>query len=125
MQVPEYSGSVSVDYQTRPMPAGRLAFHTDYSYASSYWNTPGALLVSSLLPNYSRPTSDTHQLAARLAWREISVGAGQLEVAAWGKNLTNNSSIVYGFDGCALGTGFCAYRTPPRTYGLEVRYNYQ
>ena len=29
VQVPKTSGSVSVDYQTRPLPVGRLAFHTD------------------------------------------------------------------------------------------------
>ena len=126
VQVPETSGSVSLDYDFKPFALGRLAFHADYSYADDYWATPGAIQVATLLPTYKRPTNDASQLAARLSWREIRVGDdAQLEVALWGKNLTDDSSIIYGFDGCAFGGGFCAYRTVPRTYGVELRVNYQ
>lgn len=125
VQVPETSGSVTLDYAYRALPVGYLALHADYSYADDYWTTPGAVLTSSLLPTYERPTADVSQLAARLSWRDISMGDTKMEVALWGKNLTDDSSIIYGFDGCASGGGFCAYRTQPRTYGVEVRMSYR
>ena len=125
VQVPETSGSVSLDYEFNRLPVGNLAFHADYSYADDYWATPGAIQIATLLPTYLRPTADASQLAARLSWREIEVGSSSIEVALWGKNLTDDSSIIYGFDGCAFGGGFCSYRTAPRTYGVEVRVNYQ
>jgi iron complex outermembrane receptor protein len=123
LNVPETSGSVYLDYE-QPIGVGKIALHTDYSYADDFWTTPGALLVSTLGPTYERPTADASQLAARLSWRDIELGGGTMEVALWGKNLLDDAAIIYGFDGCAFGGGFCAYRTPPRTYGLEVRFNY-
>ena len=123
MQVPETSGSVTLDYEFDRLPLGQLAFHADYSFADDYWATPGAIRVSTLLPTYERPTADASQLAARLSWRDIPLGDSSIEVAVWGKNLLDDTAIIYGFDGCAFGGGFCAYRTPPRTYGVEVRVN--
>ena len=48
-----------------------------------------------------------------------------MQLSLWGKNLTDDAAIIYGFDGCALGAGFCTYRATPRTYGVEVRYKYK
>ena len=120
---PENTGSVFADY-TAPLPVGNLGFHIDYAYSSDYWGTPGAIPVSAIAPTFSRPSDGSSQLTARLAWRDIEVGDAHLQFSLWGKNLTDDSSIIYGFDGCALGTGFCTYRATPRSYGVEVRYGF-
>jgi iron complex outermembrane receptor protein len=121
---PETSGSVYLDWTSDPLGVGVLAFHTDYSWADDYQATPGAQLVASFLPTYERPPANSEQLAARLSWKEIAVGDGTAEIAVWGRNLLDDSGIVYGFDGCAFGGGFCAYRAAPRTYGVEVRFDF-
>lgn len=77
-----------------------------------------------MIDRSKRPTSDSSQLQARLAWQGIEVSGMELEVALWGKNLLDDDAIVYGFDGCAFGGGACAFRTPPRTYGIEMRVKY-
>ena len=41
VQVPETSGSVTLDYELDQLPMGQLAFHVDYSFADDYWTTPG------------------------------------------------------------------------------------
>jgi len=47
-----------------------------------------------------------------------------LEFALWGKNLTDDSGVIYGFDGCGTGGGFCTYRATPQQYGVEVRFDF-
>jgi iron complex outermembrane receptor protein len=120
---PETSGSVYVDW-TRPMGVGTLAFHTDYAWSGDFQATPGAQPVASFGPDYERPPANSSQLAARLAWKDLKIASGDVEFALWGKNLLDDSSVIYGFDGCAFGGGFCTYRTPPRTYGVEVRFDF-
>ena len=120
---PENSGSLFLDFNTA-LPIGKLAFHTDYAFASEYWTTPGAQLVAGFQATYVRPATKTEQLGARLAWTDIPLGKSSVELALYGRNLTDDSNYVYGFDGCALGRGFCTFRTPPRTYGAEVKFNF-
>jgi iron complex outermembrane recepter protein len=124
VSTPETTGSVYLDWTSNPLSVGTLAFHVDYSWSDDYQATPGAQLVSSFLPTYKRPPADSSQLVARLSLKDIQTGSGKMELALWGKNLLDDAGIVYGFDGCAFGGGFCAYRTPPRTYGAEVRFEF-
>jgi iron complex outermembrane receptor protein len=118
---PKNSGSFMVDYSTPSLGNGYLAFHADYSFADEHWNTPGAQLVAGFKPTYVRPASKSKQLAARVSLRDVKLGSSTVEVALWGKNLTNDANIVYGFDGAAFGGGFAAFRALPRTYGVEVK----
>ncbi len=120
---PELSGSFTVDYN-QPVGVGELAFHAGYAYSDDTWYTPGAQLVASFGPNYERPTGQGKQLDARIGWKNIEATGGVWEIALWGKNLTDESEIVYGFDGCAFGGGFCGFRQNPMTYGIEVRYEH-
>lgn len=124
IQVPEATGSVFLDFD-QPLPLGSLNLHASYAWTDDYWATPGALNIATLLPTYERPTQDSEQLDARLSWREIPLGGGAVEVALWGKNLTDDAARIYSFDGCAGGGGFCAFRAYPRTYGVELRYAYE
>lgn len=123
IQTPENSGSVFANYE-QPLPVGNLKFHVSYAWSDDFYATPGAINLATLPADFKRPANDSSQLAARLAWQAIPVGEGGIDIALWGKNLTDDAGIVYGYDGCASGGGFCTYRTIPRTYGLEVRYNY-
>jgi hypothetical protein len=121
----ETTGSVYLDWSSNPLAFGTLAFHVGYSWSDNYQATPATQPVASLLPTYERPPADSSQLAARLSVKEIATGdTGKLELALWGKNLLDDAGIVYGFDGCAFGGGFCAYRTAPRTYGAEIRFEF-
>lgn len=120
---PELAGSFTVDYN-QPLGVGELAMHAGYAYSDDYWATPGAQLVASFGPNYDRPTGKGRQLDARVGWKNIEATGGVWEIALWGKNLTDESEIVYGFDGCAFGGGHCGFRQNPMTYGIEVRYEH-
>ena len=125
VSTPENSGSIFLDYDSNPAGDNGFFFHTDYAFAEGhYWTTPGAQDVRSFLPTYVRPESDMKNLSARLGYRFGGGDNGKMQLALWGKNLTDNSSIVYGFDGCAFGGGHCAFRAAPQTYGLEVRFEY-
>jgi iron complex outermembrane receptor protein len=124
VSTPETTGSVYVDWNSKPLALGALAFHVNYTWASDYQATPGAQPVVNFLPGYERPPANASQLGARLAWKDIQTGSGKMEFALWGKNLLDDAGIVYGFDGCAFGGGFCEYRTPPRTYGAEIRFEF-
>lgn len=123
VQTPETTGSVYVDFE-RQLSVGSLAAHASYAYSDDYQNSPGAIPVPALQPDFKRPANDSSQLVARLAWRDIPVGDGTIELALWGRNLTDDDGLIYGFDGCAFGGGFCTYRAFPRTYGIELRYSY-
>lgn len=115
---PRNSGSLYVDYEG----AGGLFFHADYAFADgNYWTTPGAQRVVTFLPTYVRPQSKMENLSARIGYRFDTSDDSKMQVALWGKNLTDNSSIVYGFDGCAFGGGHCGFRAAPQTYGVEVK----
>ena len=121
VSTPENSGSIYLDWDS----GKGLFFHTDYAFAEgNYWTTPGAQNIASFLPTYVRPESDMENWSARLGYTFDAMEAGKMQVALWGKNLTDDSSIVYGFDGCAFGGGHCAFRAAPRTYGVEMKFEF-
>lgn len=121
VSTPENAGSVFVNWDG----GGRMFFHADFAFADgNYWTTPGASNIASFLPTYKRPESEMENLSARLGYRFDAGDEGKLQVALWGKNLTDNSSIVYGFDGCAFGGGHCGFRQAPQTYGIEFIFDY-
>lgn len=61
---------------------------------------------------------------ARLNLQDIAVGNGSLRVTLWGKNLTDEDYSTYGINfGASLGLKTENYGDP-RTYGLEVAYEF-
>ena len=124
VSTPENSGSVFLDFDPNRGDQGFFV-HTDYAFAEGhYWTTPGASNIAFFLPTFERPESDMENWSARLGYRFDAGEQGQMQIALWGKNLTDDSSIVYGFDGCASGGGHCAFRAAPRTYGVEFKIEY-
>jgi len=60
----------------------------------------------------------------QIALKEVRVGSGTLALTAWGKNLTDESYAVSGFNfPDPYGFGQLGYG-PPRTYGLEAAYSF-
>lgn len=111
-QTPRHAGAVSADYTFAPLPIGTVVAHLDATSTSRYYYHPQN--------PYRR---DAYTLFnARLALREIPVGAGSLEVAAWGKNLTDEEYVVFSFTvgAAAILQSFA----DPRTYGMDVTYRY-
>lgn len=124
IQTPKHAGSVAADYESPSFGFGKLVFHADYEFSSKYWTTPGGLLIASLGPTYSRPTTRTNSLNGRVAIDDIGLGGAKAQVAVFAKNLLQDTHYVYGFDGAASGGGFMEVLTPPRTFGVELRIRY-
>lgn len=124
VQTPKHSGNVAVDYELPIKEFAKLAFHADYAFSSSFWTTPGGLLVASLGPNYERPATKTSMLNGRIALKDIQTGPVKAEIAVFGKNLLNETYYTYAFDGAASGGGLAMFLQSPRTYGLEIRFHY-
>ncbi|MBN7797998.1 TonB-dependent receptor [Parahaliea mediterranea] len=60
---------------------------------------------------------------ARLNLENIPLGNGSLRITAWGKNLTDDDYPTFAINFGSLGLIAEQYG-PPRTYGLEVSYDY-
>jgi iron complex outermembrane receptor protein len=69
-------------------------------------------------------TDDRTLINARLSLSEVAVGDGSLRVSLWGKNLTDEEYRNWGIDFGSLGFAGDVYGEP-RTYGLDVSYQYQ
>ena len=114
----------SLDYESRPLSIGSIAANLLYAYSDDFWTTPGGLRVATLLPTYQRPTSDSSQLQARLAWQGIEVSGMEVDVALWGKNLADESYYNFGVNiFSSFGFDINTYGEP-RTYGLELEIDF-
>ena len=58
-------------------------------------------------------------LNGRLSLGEIALGGGEMEIAVWGKNLTNTTYNLLDFH--IPGHVTATFYNEPRTYGLEAR----
>ncbi|WP_232096454.1 TonB-dependent receptor [Denitratisoma oestradiolicum] len=121
--VPKKAYSASVDYRFPALGLpGKLDGNLSYSYRGAQ-STPidltGAWPASSfIVPPYS-------VWNGRLALSRIKVppaGNGDLSVALWGKNLTDKKYTIY--DVVNYSTDHGSPWGEPRTYGIDVIYNY-
>ena len=109
---------------------GVLDLHVDWSYLDEYtpFIDPDQVETSTI--------EDRSLLNARLSLSEISFGGdNQLSIALWGKNLTDEeyriNTIPFGGVDQRLdptgdvGVGWTvSYMGEPRTYGVEVTYDF-
>lgn len=123
-RVPEHTAYVFLDFK-RPMAVGGFRFHTSYSWADEFAFNAVPQVLSTLSPDFDAFIFESNYLDARMSWIDIPVGAGFIDIALWGKNLTeHDDNGTFGFTGCAFGGGYCKMFDDPRTYGLEVTYRY-
>lgn len=123
-RVPEHSAYVYLDFE-QPVTVGSLRFHTSYSWSDKFAFNPIPQALSTLSPDFDAFIFQSNYLDARLTWSDIPAGDGFIDIALWGKNLTEHEDNgTFGFTGCAFGGGYCKMFDNPRTYGLEVTYRY-
>ena len=107
---PEHSYTVGLDYQAQT-PLGALKASVDYSWRDERYGTAfNDDLDGFFLDDYGL-------VNARVSLSEIPVGDSQLEVAVWGRNLTDEEYKVHSI---SLGTYHAAYFGEPETVGLDV-----
>ena len=106
---PKHSASFSADYLFPAVSFGQLRAHVGLDTAGNY------------IPNgtVETKTETALLLNARVSLGEIALGGGEMEVAVWGKNLTNATYNLLDFR-IPRRTTATLYNEP-RTYGLEAR----
>lgn len=101
---PENAYSVALDHSWGLGNGSSLDFHLNYSWRDEAISTASRNL----------PVDAIGLLGGRIALSGWQLGGTELKVAAWGKNLTDESEIVY--DLSALGFQY----NMPRMYGVDV-----
>jgi len=113
-QTPRHSGSVSIDYNFNPLPIGVISLHMDITSTTGY---------SYVQTDLERNDAYT-LLNARLTLSDIDIGkAGTLKLSAYGKNLTDEPYVVMSFPVPPIAQ-IQAFGDP-RTYGIELTYQYR
>jgi len=111
-QAPRHAGALLADYTFHPMSIGTLTAHADMTSNSGFAHQQQDTLrqVGYTLFN------------ARVALTDIPMAAGGLEIALWGKNLTDKQYPAFAFP-----AGYAYVQTfgDRRTFGVEATYRYQ
>jgi iron complex outermembrane receptor protein len=116
VRAPDYSGSVDLEYTTAVSSGLNLFLRGQYVFTGSYW-----LAADQSIPQAQQGAYGL--LNARIA---LSDAGQRWEVALWGKNLTDetyNIGVFNLLENSFVGQYFNVLGDP-RTYGIEVRYNY-
>ncbi|MDY0005567.1 MAG: TonB-dependent receptor [Spongiibacteraceae bacterium] len=122
---PGNSLSASVDYVFLRSGVGNLrgylqANWQDASHENALWS--GLLAGDPVI--YKHQVMDERTVVnASLSLEDIAVGAGQMTVSLWGRNLTDDDYPLSALNLGALGVITEQYGDP-RTYGLELIYQY-
>lgn len=102
------------------LAGGNMKLHVDYVYEeNTRADDPDLLDIATMIPGYF---ADTKNLNARFSW---SSSDDQWQLALWGKNLTDHTTLggIGGFAAAALGTPLSSVNAP-RTVGVDVRYQF-
>ncbi|MBL4803047.1 MAG: TonB-dependent receptor [Emcibacter sp.] len=114
VQTPEHAGSLTVDYTFEPFEFGTLIAHVDVTATDEYHYV-----------GFGSQELDAFALVnARLMLTDIRLGnnAGALRLSVWGKNLTDEEYVFYGFP--LSGVGAVRVFGTPRTYGIDLTYEF-
>jgi iron complex outermembrane receptor protein len=114
---PRFSGLVNL-VRDFPLPGnmGQLELSADYSHISAIRFAERANDRFGIQPTYGL-------VGAAFSWRRV--GGRPLDIALWGRNLTNRT---YASGGGTLNPTFTAATLipgPPRTFGLRMRYSFE
>lgn len=112
---PEWTLSTLVEWVAVQHEAGELLLRANASWRDDMWFSP----FNELDGNQGLRQEDYWLLDAQLAWE----GDGY-RINLWGKNLADEEYLVYGLD-LRAGFGFdYLMRGAPRTYGVEVQWDF-
>ena len=117
-QAPENSAALGVQYDFEPFSFGALSARVDLAYKDE--------IAFHAFQNQYDSADDRTLVNGRISLNEIKLGCceeGSLRVSFWGKNLTDEEYRQWGIDFGSLGFAGNTYGEP-RTYGLDVVYNY-
>lgn len=121
--VPKMSYTVSVDYHFPDVGLpGSLDGNLNVSHRDAY-SQPYDKSDATMAPRVTTPGFSVWN--GRLALSKIKAGPGnhgQLTVALWGKNLTNKT--YYNFNTPVSSADMTTVWGEPRTYGIDLIYNY-
>lgn len=114
---PKHAVSAAVDYTVPLADFAALTFHLDLTAQTNFISTVNQNPLSGYAVLNGRITLGDIELPGR---------AGTLDVALWGKNLTNKAYAYYSFDlrGPGLINGRIGSINEPRTYGIEASYKF-
>lgn len=114
---PEWTYNLSAEYTLTRGTWGEAIARLDYTHSDDY--------VAYVNPEQNRPLQlDSYGLLnGRLTLADIGLGAGdtRLNLALWGKNLTDED---YRVNGIPFGPFAISYFGNPRTYGVEARIDF-
>ncbi|MGI9295580.1 MAG: TonB-dependent receptor domain-containing protein, partial [Pseudomonadales bacterium] len=115
-QTAENSGSAIIEYEFPATRIGIIAARVDATYTDGFVFNP--------VLNLGNAAGDQHTINARLSLSEIPLGdAGDLRLAVWGKNITNERERGFGIDFGALGFSVNSYNELA-SWGLDIIYEY-
>ncbi len=116
----ENNATLGLEYQFAPFSFGKLRARVDVAYNDGY-------KFGTIDQPYDEVTeAQPHTLVnARIALSDVGLGdMGRLQLALWGQNLSDEEYRVYGIPSfSALGFAGANYNTP-RSYGLDIIYDY-
>ena len=119
------AGNVLAAYTWPLADAGELTLLLDSSYQSEVFYSNGTITIPGDPSSYDRNEEigqDAYSLwNAHLAWVDAK---GQMEVALWGKNLSDKEYATYMFELTDLIGADQVMRGVPLTYGIDVNYTF-
>lgn len=121
---PSTTANLGFTYESQPeetLSDARLMIHFDANYRSKVV-TPG-IFTEAIQPDFQSiyRTGGNWIANARVAVKDISLGSGQLEVAAWARNLFDNRGAVWAnYSYFVAGTTY----EPAQTYGLDLIFDF-
>lgn len=112
---PKHTASGGLEYVFPPFSLGELSARMDASYRSKLSFDPFQFANTA--------AGGRTLLDARIALSHIAVGGGQLQIAAWVKNLTDKEYRDFGVDFGSIGIAVNTWGDP-RTFGLDLTYEF-
>lgn len=118
---PENTASASMDWTFLRTDFGDVRFLLDIDYTDEYFLYPYSRNPVAVQWAENNKGDERTLVNARLSLEQIRVGDATLEVALWGKNITDKEYVATTLDfGAQLGRIRQAYFGDPRTFGVDA-----
>ena len=108
----KFVGNLAYEWPLQTVAEGTLAFNFDWSWTDELYHT---------VENHNSARAKARWLVgARVSYRMLN---DKLEIAAWGRNLSDTKYRVQTFDYTSIGLQ-TSVPNRPRSYGIELGYNW-